>query len=276
MTQRTFYPGDKWVYFKIYIPPTLANQILIERIYPLVNEWIEEKVISKWFYIRYSDTGYHIRLRTELIELSYMGKVVTELRKQLSEELGNGTVSRIQLDTYQRELERYGVDLIERCEYFFYEDSQKVLSTISEKLKEEDLLCASIKWVMCLLLRSGLDVDQMKQYLSEMEMECQREFNLSQQQIKAMNDYYRVLRSRILENVKEIISTSDDCESTYTWIQNAKKSRSLLSSLIHMHMNRLFATSQRLYEYIVYHIAYKGLDSVVKMIHNGNSRKTIF
>lgn len=80
MTQRIFYPGDKWVYFKIYSAPTSTNNILVIKILPLITQWIGGGIICKWFFIRYSDTGHHIRFRVELADLQFIGKVITELR----------------------------------------------------------------------------------------------------------------------------------------------------------------------------------------------------
>jgi len=264
MTQRTFYPGDRWIYFKIYSPPTLTDYILTERIDPLVNRWIKEEVIGKWFYIRYWDTGHHIRLRTELTDLNHIGKVVTELRKQLSEELENGTVSGIQLDTYQRELERYGADSIEKCESFFFEDSSKVLVTIKDKTEDMELICNSIIWLLNLLVSLGMSDIQVKEYMMKMEDKYLREFSLSTSQIKVINNEYRKHSSEIMRCIQELYRQPRQKDDKTAWIIAPEASQYLLSSLVHMHVNRVFAMNQRLYEYIVYHMANKAFESVIK------------
>lgn len=265
MTQRTFYPGDRWVYFKIYTPPTQTNYLLTERIGPLVNRWLEEGIISRWFYIRYSDMGHHIRLRTELNDLNIIGKIVTGLRIQLSEELGNGTVSSIQLDTYQRELERYGENLIDYCETFFFEDSCKVLDTIKYITDDIQLICQSIIWLWDLLVSLGMTNAQIKRYLTEMEVRYQQEFRLSTLQIKVINDEYRTQSREIIKLMLELYSQTSQKAANSSWITSPEAPLYLLSSLVHMHFNRLFTMNQRLYEYIVYHMANKALESILKL-----------
>lgn len=265
MTQRTFYPGDKWVYFKIYCPPTMTNYILTERIGSLVNRWYDEGIIEKWFYIRYSDTGYHIRLRVELICLNHISKVVIELRNQLSEELGNGTVSSIQLDTYQRELERYGASYMELCESFFFKDSCSVLETIKEKTEDIDLICHSILWLLGLLISIEMTDNNITDYLLGMEDRYQREFRLSTFQIKVINDEYRKIRGNLIGEALELYGKPRLKVNHIDWITAPDSSQYLLSSLVHMHVNRVFPKNQRLYEYIIYHITNKVFDSILKI-----------
>lgn len=264
MTQRIFYPGDKWMYFKIYSAPTQANHILVDRILPLVTRWIEEGKIVKWFFIRYSDSGHHIRLRTELTKLQCIGDIITGLRKQLSEELGNGTVSCIQLDTYQRELERYGVNDMENCETFFFEDSCVVLDAIKTKPSDLELISHSIMWLYGLLFLLDMSDDRIKAYLKEMESRYQREFGLSVSQVKVINDEYRRLSPVIIKKLMKMYEDRCQEDDRYSWITAPDSSQYLLSSLVHMHMNRTFEMNQRLYEYIVYHMAAKGFDSLLK------------
>lgn len=272
MTQRTFYPGDKWVYFKIYSPPIIANYLLTERIGPLVNRWIDERFIDRWFFIRYADTGHHIRLRTRLVNLDNIGILITGLRNQLTEELNNGTVSGIQLDSYQRELERYGESNIEKCENFFFEDSRKVLDTIQDKKEDIELIRHSVFWILSLLVSLGLTNQQINEYLTEMEDGYQREFRLSSFQVKIINDEYRKFSRDILCQTLELCSQSREKDEKATWIVVSASPQHLLSSLIHMHINRIFAMNQRLYEYIVYHIANKVFESVEKRMVCNSSR----
>ncbi|MCM1140511.1 MAG: thiopeptide-type bacteriocin biosynthesis protein [Muribaculum sp.] len=242
----------------------MANYLLTERIGPLVNKWTDEGLIDKWFFIRYSDTGHHIRLRTRLINLDNIGILITELRIHLTEELNNGTVSSIQLDSYQRELERYGVSNIEKCESFFFEDSCKALDIIQRKKEDIELIRHSVIWILNLLVSLGITDKQICEYLNEMEDGYQREFRLSTHQVKLINDAYRRFSREILRQALELCCQPRVTAEKVTWIVASDVSPHLLSSLVHMHINRLFAMNQRLYEYIVYHMANKVFESVEK------------
>ena len=64
--QRTFIIGDNWLYYKIYTGAKTSELILTESIRPVVEELLKNNIIQKWFFIRYSDPHYHIRIRIYL------------------------------------------------------------------------------------------------------------------------------------------------------------------------------------------------------------------
>ena len=63
LIKRNFIIGDSWVYYKIYSGAKTSDSILAEIIKPLTEALLKEKIIDKWFFIRYSDPKHHIRLR---------------------------------------------------------------------------------------------------------------------------------------------------------------------------------------------------------------------
>ena len=74
-TIRSFYPGDKWLYYKLYGGVKSCDFILPIYILPMMNRLKRMHLISKWFYIRYSDPDFHIRLRIELTSNIYFADV---------------------------------------------------------------------------------------------------------------------------------------------------------------------------------------------------------
>ena len=56
---RTFNLGDEWIYLKVYSGPKILEKILINEIIQLVELMQREKIIDKFFYIRYFDDDYH-------------------------------------------------------------------------------------------------------------------------------------------------------------------------------------------------------------------------
>jgi len=62
-TQRTFIPGDAWVYYKIYTGAKTSDILLTEIIKPVAEKLIEQELIDQWFFIRYADPKHHIRVR---------------------------------------------------------------------------------------------------------------------------------------------------------------------------------------------------------------------
>lgn len=264
MKQRTFYPGDKWLYFKIYLSPLNSNELLLNKIQPIINNWLNNNLIKKWFFIRYNDPNYHLRIRVELTDIPNMGIVIYDLRTQLSYELFNGIISNIQIDTYQREIERYGEKNIENCETFFYEDSVFVLDEIQKHLDDIEMISQCINWILIFLFSLKLQSQEIKDFLKEMNDRYQKEFNLSIYQLKLINNEHRKIRNSIINIFESIYEQAHSYNLKYNWIISGKINRQLLSSLIHMHVNRLFILNQRLYEFIIYHMLCKIFDSIEK------------
>ncbi len=264
MIQRIFYPGDRWVYFKIYCAPMSTNNILLDKIKPLMSQWIDERIIDKWFYIRYADPVHHLRVRVELKETYYLGLVISNLRVKLTDDLENGIVSDIKIDSYHREIERYGADNMVNCENFFFEDSCNVLDLIKYNGTDIDMIYLTIEWIFSLLFSLYMDDNKIKNYLSDMDNRYRKEFGLSIQQIKIINDEYRKISSKILSFLLNYHHELRETKIDKTWIVSPNFTNNLLPSLIHMHINRLFSINQRLYEYIVYRMSCKSFDSMLK------------
>jgi len=123
-TKRNFILGDEWIYFKIYTGYKTADLVLTDAINPLVKELLEEKIIDKWFFLRYSDPDFHLRIRFRLADLSQLGKLIFMMNSIVKPFLVNMQISKFQTDTYSRELERYGSNTISYSETLFFYDSE--------------------------------------------------------------------------------------------------------------------------------------------------------
>jgi len=93
--QRTFTPGDHWLYFKVYTGFKTADQIITQVIAPLANQLLNSQIISKWFFIRYSDPELHLRLRFFLTDTNKAGVPVLMLHKALQEHIRHEMVWKI-------------------------------------------------------------------------------------------------------------------------------------------------------------------------------------
>ena len=69
MVDKIFIPGSEWVYFKLYTGTKTADAILQNELYRYIRELLNNGIIDKWFFIRYTDPDFHIRLRLHLKEL---------------------------------------------------------------------------------------------------------------------------------------------------------------------------------------------------------------
>jgi len=66
MAQRNFTLGDEWVYLKYFGGPVFLESFLLDGITPCIKKLIKTKLVDKWFFIRYFEGGYHLRIRLHL------------------------------------------------------------------------------------------------------------------------------------------------------------------------------------------------------------------
>jgi len=125
--QRSFIIGDEWNYFKIYTGFKTADAILTGCIYPLSNTLKSNGIIDKWFFIRYSDPKFHLRIRFHVNNPNHAAAVMLNFNQIIKKQVNSGLVWKVQADTYNRELERYGATAIELSETLFWHDIKAVI-----------------------------------------------------------------------------------------------------------------------------------------------------
>ena len=125
--QRNFSVGSEWLYYKLYTGHKTADLILTEIIKPMTEEFIGQEIIDKWFFIRYADPKHHLRVRFRSLDSQNIGRVHTSLPAPLAHFMKQDLIWKTQLDTYQRELERYGQHTMELSESLFYHDSDAIV-----------------------------------------------------------------------------------------------------------------------------------------------------
>ena len=129
--QRSFIPGDSWLYYKIYAGSKSADLILAEVIKPLGDFLIKNNFINKWFFLRYGDPNFHIRLRFQVKEEKSIQFIISYFVSQLKPYLEKDIIWKVQLDTYNRELERYGIQTMELSEDLFFYDSKLIVNFLN-------------------------------------------------------------------------------------------------------------------------------------------------
>ena len=121
------------------------------RLYAL-EEAVGSGAVKHWFFLRYADPEHHLRLRFH----GEPGRLDTEVwprvRAACAAALDEGQGWRVQLDTYEREVERYGGDEgVELAEALFQADSEAVLALLRTQGPEE----GALRWRLTL---KGMDL----------------------------------------------------------------------------------------------------------------------
>ncbi|MBL8952061.1 MAG: lantibiotic dehydratase, partial [Myxococcaceae bacterium] len=276
--ERSFAPGTEWLYSKLYCAPSNADEVLRELVAPTVGRALGSKAAARWFFIRYRDPDFHLRLRLSGPASRLVGEVLPALSAAASPLLADGRLRRLELDTYDRELERYGGDAGMRpSEALFEADSQAALEII-DALNSDDS-AADTRWRLALfgmdrlLDDLGFDLDarwqlmvrQQAQFFAELGVEGHYErpisarFRLVRRELEASFDPQRVRAGPLAPGFAAFARRSErvrplGAELRALWAQGRLSTPlpDLAASYLHMHANRLFSSSPRAQEALLY------------------------
>lgn len=270
--KRQFFPGDEWLYVKLYCGVKTADQIIGNELIQLSKKLYHDDLIDQWFYVRYADPEPHIRFRVHLSSVFALGRVIQSINSSFSALIKSKQIWKVQFDTYERELERYGEASIELVEQLFFNDSLAIASLISRADMTANFEEARWLWGLLSIDRLLNDFDfQFSQKIELMELlvaSSYPEANYDNLLSKQLTFKYRHYRNKIEGLFAEGAVVIGDDLLRYRSFNNRPAS-SLLSelissgtvpqdlnllviSLIQMSMNRLFKTRQRVHELGVY------------------------
>lgn len=283
---RVFPPGSEWLYIKIYSGSKNVEDILIHVIGDFAAELINKKIIDKWFFIKYNDPEHHIRVRfhcTEPTNKSHEWYLITEqLQNLINAFIVEEQAIKITVDTYFREMERYGEETIELSEDLFFHDSIAVTEFLSLIDGNEGEI---LRWKFALIdidvLLDDFDYDlkDKLRILSIMESNFIKEFSYDNHDYRlilarSLSSKYRNLRkdiSKILSDEEDEYKELYDCfkkrsESNQISLKKyhdipVETKDSLMISYIHMTLNRLLLVNQRRHEVILYYFLKKYYES---------------
>jgi len=273
MEQRTFIPGSEWIYLKLYTGTKTADFLLKNELYGFVSEMRKNDIIDKWFFIRYTDPDFHIRLRLHLKEIRDFNYILTLFYKTFHPVVDAGLVWNIQIDTYQRELERYGANTISLVEDIFFIDSEfviKLLYQLNEENPEQHRWKLALVQIDSFLSAFSLELSQRKELINTVAENYKKEFGFTHHLTKKqLDNKYRSYRkeiemtmlwenevSKVIDVVKvrrqEIFTVAEKLIAMEKSNDLPVLLKNLLPSLIHMNMNRWFRTKNRLHEMVIY------------------------
>jgi len=137
--KRSFILGDEWLYYKLYCGKRTAELILVDCIKPLTESLVVDGLIDQWFFIRYADPKPHIRIRFHCSQISKLGTIIDTIHKSIATYVENDLIWKVQTDTYNREIERYGeLTMIGSEDMFFYDSSTSINAL--NLIEDEELL----------------------------------------------------------------------------------------------------------------------------------------
>jgi thiopeptide-type bacteriocin biosynthesis protein len=98
---------------------------------PVVEGALASGAADRWFFLRYRDPDFHLRLRFHGQPERLRQEVQPALEAAVQRNLGGNGIWKLQLDSYDREIERYGgEEALLLSEELFSADSQAVLDIV--------------------------------------------------------------------------------------------------------------------------------------------------
>ncbi|MCC6460665.1 MAG: lantibiotic dehydratase [Saprospiraceae bacterium] len=285
--QRVFVPGDQWVYYKAYSGVKTTDNLLIDIIQPIAQHLKAQGMIDRWFFIRYNDPDNHIRFRFHLSEQRHFQYLTELVNQQFRAQLADGTVWKIQLDSYRREIERYGANTMELSELLFDADSTATAFFLG-KMREEQ--SPDIRWLWAmkttdlLLHQLGYSPEQKINLLGSLKQSFAREFRMDNAlYLKQLSRNFREHKDRIRELMQAepgsgqvspdwlaeaLLLHQQAIEAPCRGLLEVAQQQALelpldmlVASYIHMKFNRIFPSYQRKNEMVFYDFLYQSFKS---------------
>jgi thiopeptide-type bacteriocin biosynthesis protein len=254
--QRLRPPGSDWLYTKLYCAPAAQDDLLAGPLRELAEFSVGAGLADRWFFIRYADPEPHLRIRFHGQPIVLLGPLMNEVSTWATELVETGLCRRFSIDTYEREVERYGgVSGMDAVEKVFAADSAAVCALLDavrrspEPLSRSDVVMLSLDRLLgdC-GVEGAARVDWLRRH-AQLGRDDGTEYRARKDQLRAMveadADAWRTIVA-ILERrrlaVAPAVARLEALEEDATLHRPVE---GLLADLAHLHCNRMLGPPPR-------------------------------
>ena len=269
--RRVYAPGSEWLDAKRYTGTGTADRVLVDLVAPVVRQLQDAGAIDRWFFLRYGDPDWHVRLRLHGPPEGLAALALPALHAAAEPLFADGRLRKLQLDTYERELERYGGAAgIEQAERLFHADSEAVLGIVellAGDAGQDARWRLTLRGMDQLLDDLGLALEARHELLARLAADFAREHRADKDTAKSLGDRFRKERT----SLEALLDRAGDAEHDLAPGLELFAARSelvapiaaelrrlptpveeLAGSFLHMHANRLLRAAARTHEMVVY------------------------
>ena len=272
---RRFAPGSRWLYAKLYGGVSSADRVLRDVVAPVVRGALATGAARRWFFVRYADPYPHLRLRLDGDPARLASETLPALHAATAPLLADGALWRVQLDTYEREVERYGGAAgIELCEDIFGHDAEAALAIVEQLDGDAG---AEARWQLALvgaerlLAALGLEAAARERVFARGKESLAAEHHAGAPLQKAIGERWRTHEARLTELLAPGRATHPDeplaaglaaldrRDLAVRRLHEDDRGRMIATmtegsawSLVHMSCNRLLHASARAQELVIY------------------------
>jgi thiopeptide-type bacteriocin biosynthesis protein len=289
-SERMLMPTGDWHFVKIYGGSSILDDLLAENLGSVISTLIAEGSLKRWFFVRYADPETHLRLRFYTQDRA----VYDHFSRRLELLLVDGSLWKLQLDTYQREIERYGgLDGLLASEEIFCADSEAVIKILRSLDGDEG---ADMRWKIALLgidiflNDCGLEIHDKLRFMRQLRSSFANEFHLTDPDKEKLAVRFRHDRNQLQSMLRRDVlgqsptfdialdafgRRSEQMRSAISRLRKLDESDALTTSFlnivashIHMNVNRIAQASPRAHELVLYDYLYRFYDGIYARAQN--------
>jgi lantibiotic biosynthesis protein len=283
---RSFPPGSEWLYLKVYGGGSALDDALTTSVSSLLTQIAPARRLSKWFFLRYGDPHQHLRIRFQGSPHWLVAELLPLIHRTLAPLCQRGTIWKVEIGTYEREVERYGgPDSMLFAEDIFCADSDAVVEILRTLEGDEG---AEARWRIALLGvhrlfdDCGVAADVRRDVMARARDSFLHEFRVGSQGKSQLSDRFRNQRHAI-DALMHADGRGDDAMAIARAVFDRRSTRiaqavtqleslarrgtlhvpisELAISFSHMHVNRMIRASGRAHELILYDFLLKWYDA---------------
>jgi thiopeptide-type bacteriocin biosynthesis protein len=271
---RKFEPGTEWLFLKLYTGEARADRLLRDVVAPVVKWAKWERLIDRWFFLRYADPDHHLRLRFRGSADALYGPLRERLRREFEKPRNAGAVWSQQWDTYVPETQRYGgAEALAISEEIFEHDSELALA-LSKSAPAESRWMLAYAGIDRLLDAMGMTHEERLECVERQRERFFREFRAdaaTRQRLAARYREHRPTLMSLLEQARNwpeelrrfappfarAAGPTGECAAQLRALSRQGRVdvplSELAASYAHRHVNRLLRSAQREHETVLYH-----------------------
>lgn len=288
--KRRFAPGSEWLYVKLYGGPFQLDAHVRETLGRVAAVSTATNAVDRWFFLRYADPDWHLRFRLHGPPARLLTEVLPSIHDAVHSAIENGTMTRMQVDTYAREVERYGgPTLIDLAESVFHVDSEAVVALLSDlsaaglggEAGLEDRLWLALHTVDTMCEDFGLALEERAALCAGLDASFAHEFHVTNtrrlfsqsvrrfkpllervvQDGSSPRDLGDVARAALRRRSEVVRVLGDELRRAESLGVLSGSRQGVIASFIHMHINRLLSASARAQEFALHHLLLRTYES---------------
>lgn len=263
---KVYGPGSEWLYFRLAVQPVFQDALLLRMWNELVSPLQNNGNIDGAFYVRYSDQqGQHLRVRIHAASAAGRAAMILACNHWLDQETDKGTCADARMETYAPEWNRYGgVASMSHVHTIFATSTMLAMSVIAAKDRKVQLALWTVDAILTAL---GLLSPQQKlEFARKHARGFANEYDMTPKIRKQVADLANqagdlaALRlqfgdvARLHDAIGEVTRAGAALADLAALDQLCTPLADIHSSVLHMHLNRLFAENPRAQEAVFWDV----------------------